>query len=144
MTPAIQKRTRVNGKGLWRLLKQNFKTKHLALLDLIDNLLDATIQEQEGSESGEFTGRLHVYPDMDDPSDESTTTGLCIINNCIKPIRPLQQMLQVYDYSKVNSGAGDIGENGMGLKQGCAALSDLSFALVDNGSRNDIELGIIA
>ena len=32
----------------------------------------------------------------------------------------------------------------IGLKQGCATLSDLSFVLVKNGSNSNIELGIVA
>ena len=42
-----------------------------------------------------------------------------LINNSHKPIRTMEEVLGVYNSSKVNSGAGDIGENGVGLKQGC-------------------------
>jgi len=145
-----EKTTRVDGKGLWRSWKRNFKTKLLALFDLIDNSLDAAIQGQIGSgDHDSFVGRVHVYPDvyevLDGPANASaTTTGLCIINNCAKEIRPLEKVLEVYTSSKVHSGAGDIGENGVGLKQGCATLSDLSFVLVKNGSDANIELGICA
>jgi hypothetical protein len=116
------------------------------LLDLIDNSLDAAI----GNHDDNFVGRVHVYPDRYEVLDNgesaatSTTTGLCIVNNSIKKIRPLGKVLEVYNSSKVNSGAGDIGENGVGLKQGCATLSDLSFVLVKNGSNSNIELGICA
>jgi hypothetical protein len=34
-------------------------------------------------------------------------------------------------------------KNGVGLKQGCATLCDLSFVLVKNGSDANIELGIV-
>jgi len=74
----------------------------------------------------------------------SKTTGLCIVNNALRPIRPLVQALEVYNSSKIDSGAGDIGENGVGLKQGCATLSDLSFVLVKNGPDKFVELGIVA
>ncbi|KAL3827005.1 hypothetical protein ACHAXA_000069 [Cyclostephanos tholiformis] len=134
------KKTRVDGKGLWRSWKRNFKTKLLALLDLIDNSLDAAIQGPNCDCQDSFQGKVHVYPD----TYKTTTTGLCIVNNCVKAIRPLEKVLEVYNSSKVNSGAGDIGENGVGLKQGCAALCDLSFVLVKNGSDSKIELGIIA
>ena len=50
----------------------------------------------------------------------------------------------MYNSSKIHSGAHDIGENGVGLKQGCATLSDLSFVLVKNGEEGFVELGIIA
>ena len=191
--------TRVDGKGLWRSWKRNFKNKLLALLDLIDNSLDASIitgntnrdkihdDNDEMGENGSrntrsnFVGRVHIYPDdvgiehtvlpntatssstiltaagagandttpttatTPTPSPPSSSTnGLCIINNSFHPIRPLVQVLEVYNSSKIHSGAHDIGENGVGLKQGCATLSDLSFVLVKNGVEGFVELGIIA
>ncbi|KAL7542801.1 hypothetical protein ACHAXR_012096, partial [Thalassiosira sp. AJA248-18] len=137
------KMTRVDGIGLWRSWKRNFKTKRLALLDLIDNSLDAAIQGQNGNDDDNtFIGRVHVYPDIYESS--ATTTGLCIVNNSVKTIRPLKTVLEVYNSSKVDSGARNIGENGVGLKQGCATLSDLSFVFVKNGSSANIELGILA
>ncbi|KAL7536561.1 hypothetical protein ACHAXR_007311 [Thalassiosira sp. AJA248-18] len=223
--------TRVDGKGLWRSWKRNFKNKRLALLDLIDNSLDAAIVAsnnsggEDGQKEGEgndddsdddddddylkdFIGRVHIYPDqtsaaaaaaaaaaagggdgaaaaastnsnsasnsrgatpdlswlgLDDPTSNAaipsqqagapnaprptttpTTTGLCIVNNSVRPIRPLTKVLEVYNSSKINSGADHIGENGVGLKQGCATLSDLSFVLVKNGKEGFVELGVIA
>lgn len=173
--------TRVDGKGLWRSWKRNFKNKLLALLDLIDNCLDAAIINTENDEAEErdnswgkrsdFVGRIHIYPDdlqnqsiLPNTITSSTiaaaashaataiaaipsptpSSGLCIINNSYRPIRPLYQVLEVYNSSKIHSGAHDIGENGVGLKQGCATLSDLSFVLVKNGSQGFVELGIIA
>mmetsp|Transcript_26138 Transcript_26138/g.44555 ORF Transcript_26138/g.44555 Transcript_26138/m.44555 type:complete len:138 (-) Transcript_26138:1770-2183(-) len=116
------KTTRVDGKGLWRSWKRNFKTKLLALLDLIDNSLDAAIQctgKEDRDHNTMFVGRVHVYPDVYRASNNGrvgiATTGLCIVNNCVKEIRPLEKVLEVYNSSKVDSGAGDIGENGVGL-----------------------------
>ena len=37
--------TKVNGKGLWRSWKRNFQSKLLALMDLIDNSLDAAVMD---------------------------------------------------------------------------------------------------
>mmetsp|Transcript_7302 Transcript_7302/g.13127 ORF Transcript_7302/g.13127 Transcript_7302/m.13127 type:complete len:985 (-) Transcript_7302:28-2982(-) len=230
--------TRVDGKGLWRSWKRNFKIKLLALLDLIDNSLDASIvvdggtdgnADGEEEDSSDFVGRVHIYPDVvnhrsnnnqvataargnataaasinggetdntqtaanstngatsryfnndnnnaqpqrpnsapelvfsgnttQTPQEEeeeedvqivlpstTTNTGLCIVNNSVRPIRPLVRVLEVYNSSKIDSGAGDIGENGVGLKQGCATLSDLSFVLVKNGQDGFVELGIVA
>ena len=184
-SPMPYETTRVDGKGLWRSWKRNFKNKLLALLDLIDNSLDAAIADKndtstndegidsdgEGGES--FIGRVHIYPDEiptedDTPRNNGGTTsryfngeqpdmvtsntdttnntaaaaasntadsavnnnssnnsskpktkGLCIINNSVKPVRPLVQVLEVYNSSKVHSGSGQVGENGVGLKQGC-------------------------
>ena len=95
------------------------------MLDLIDNSLDAAIQgvnDQKHSTSSSFVGKLHVYADEYRVQNGGSvkTTGLCIVNNGIKKIRPLEKVLEVYNSSKIESGAGDIGENGVGLKQvGC-------------------------
>ena len=98
--------------------------------------MDASISGQ----STGFTGRCHINPDT---HRNSTITGITIINNCISEPQPLRKCLEVYDSSKVDSGADHVGENGVGLKQACATLSDRSFVLVKR--RSDIcELGIIA
>ncbi|KAL7472911.1 hypothetical protein ACHAXS_013289 [Conticribra weissflogii] len=131
--------TGVDGKGLWRSWKRNFKTSLMAIMDLVDNALDAAIPTV-GEKNQNFVGRVHVFPDV----FRNSTTGLCLLNNSAKIIRPLVEVLRVYDSSKIDSGAGDIGENGVGLKQGCATLTDLSFVLSKNGGNDEIELGIIA
>jgi hypothetical protein len=120
----------------------------MAVLDLVDNSLDASI---EGIDQG-FVGRCHITADkyVYTATDEQgtygveRTTGLIIMNNSIKEMRPLQRCLEVYDSSKVDSGADHVGENGVGLKQACATLSDRNFVLVKNGSNKKCELGIIA
>jgi hypothetical protein len=145
--------TRVDGKGLWRSWKRNFKNKvigdvwhshgvvisssyrliHLlihyylmclpplqllAVLDLVDNSLDASIQAQQAGEQSNFIGRCHIYPDVYDELglgvSSEATTGIVIVNNCTGPIRSLKHALEVYDSSKVASGAGQVGENGVG------------------------------
>jgi hypothetical protein len=144
-TDGDSKRTRVDGKGMWNSWTRNFRTHTLALLDLIDNSLDASIQAP-GEASNNFIGRVHIHPDVFEQEErpKCTTTGVTILNNSWKPIRPLAQVLEVYNSSKLDSGSGDIGENGVGLKQGCAALSDLSFILAKNGDDSRCELGIVA
>lgn len=89
---------------------------------------------------------MHIHPDIyeQDARPQNTYTGINIINNSWKPIRPLSLVLEVYNSSKLDSGSGDIGENGVGLKQGCAAICDLSFILVKNGSNERCELGFVA
>ena len=193
-TPAsVKKYTTVDGKGLWRSWKRNFKNKLLALLDLIDNSLDAAIITKDNNNSSsqveDFVGRVHIYPDdvetttitLDDDDDDNApdtmqssssssssryfatqqqqqpaavtsatttttrrSTGLVILNNSHRPIKSMKDCLGVYNSSKVNSGAGDIGENGVGLKQGCATLSNLSFVLILNKEEGYVELGVIA
>eukprot|EP00592_Proboscia_alata_P003459 CAMPEP_0194370214 /NCGR_PEP_ID=MMETSP0174-20130528/18491_1 /TAXON_ID=216777 /ORGANISM="Proboscia alata, Strain PI-D3" /LENGTH=888 /DNA_ID=CAMNT_0039147523 /DNA_START=63 /DNA_END=2729 /DNA_ORIENTATION=- len=135
--------TTINGKGLWNSWKRNFKTPLLALLDLIDNSLDAALSV------GHDNGKIHV-----ERSDSWLTPasgnenvglydkqfcGLCMTNMCVKPVKPLQKVLEVYNSSK---GKDSVGENGVGIKQGCATLSDLSFVFSRN--RNVLELGVLA
>jgi hypothetical protein len=55
----------------------------------------------------------------------------------------MNEILKLFISSKKDAGSDTIGENGVGLKQSCAALSDLSFVLVKNG-RDRFELGILA
>ena len=151
--------TRVDGHGFWRSWKRNFQNKLKALLDLIDNSLDAALvanTNMSSSSSSTFVGRVHIYPDdLSPPLDAASTGdgvapsttgggGLCMVNNSPRPIRPLKSVLEMYSSSKVDSGANDIGENGIGLKQSCATLSDLSFVLVCNKAERFVELGIIA
>ena len=59
--------------------------------------------------------------------------SILIQNNSRKPVKKLEAALTVYksnknsDLAVANSGNKDsIGENGVGLKQGCATLSDCS------------------
>jgi hypothetical protein len=68
-------------------------------------------------------------------------SGIVILNNSYKHIKPMAQVLEVYQSSKGDQSE-SIGENGVGLKQGCATLSDLSFALSKN--LGQYSLGIIA
>ena len=146
--------TKVNGKGLWRSWKRNFQSKLLALMDLIDNSLDAAAVDSsscrakdDGCGSGnsdtsskdDFIGRVHVYPDVlhETTTTNNNTTGIILINNSHMSIRPLQSILEVYNSSKTHSGTTHIGENGVGLKQGAATLSDLTFVLVKNRRRGN-------
>lgn len=73
---------------------------------------------------------------------------MTIINNCFTRPRPLRQCLEIYDSSKVDSGKDSVGENGVGLKQALATLSDVSFVLVKSleGDEGGVkcELGIVA
>mmetsp|Transcript_32684 Transcript_32684/g.66729 ORF Transcript_32684/g.66729 Transcript_32684/m.66729 type:complete len:920 (-) Transcript_32684:648-3407(-) len=177
--------TKVNGKGLWRSWKRNFQSKLLALMDLIDNSLDAAVVGSRklggigngnignnnrggdnSSNNKNFIGRVHVYPDKlhqtttNNQQNSTTTTGILLLNNSHRSIRPLQHILEVYNSSKTHSGSEHIGENGVGLKQGAATLSDLTFVLVKKKKRRNggavmdnvleeeeegvIELGLIA
>ncbi|KAL3822771.1 hypothetical protein ACHAXA_009645 [Cyclostephanos tholiformis] len=87
---------------------------------------------------------MSIPPRPPSSSSPPPPSGLCIVNNSRRPVRPLRKVLEIYSSSKTYSGARDIGENGVGLKQGCATLSDLSFVLVNNSEGKYVELGIIA
>ncbi len=94
------------------------------------------------SSSSSSSSSLAVVPDAA-PSDSTSTkianaastsppappppppSGLCIVNNSCRPIRPLKEVLEIYSSSKTDSGARDIGENGVGLKQGCELMLQL-------------------
>ena len=171
--------TRVNGIGLWNSWTRNFKTPLLALLDLLDNSVDAAFvslardsaNDAAMSMSGApvplgFRGTIHISADKTLPPRGSQgggksaaaapgrITGIKIINNSLQPIKSLGRIMEVYSSSKgrVEHGsqgpddedefADTIGENGVGLKQGCATLSNLSFVLSRNEGR--WELAIIA
>lgn len=137
--------TIVNGKGFWKSWTRSFKTTLLKLLDLIDNAVDGATHTHSGIE--DFAGRVHIYPDIYKQSTTNRkgenlmkTTGLCLRNNSPCQIVPLSEALVVHHTTKLDEG--EIGENGVGLKQACAALCDLSFILVKNGTK--VELGIVA
>ncbi|KAL7442317.1 hypothetical protein ACHAXM_008318 [Skeletonema potamos] len=127
--------TTVDGQGMWRAWKRGFTSNVLAFKDLIDNAVDAAFAPSEDN----FVGRINIYPDI----YQSTTTGICLQNNCAKSVAPLKKVFVVYESSKVNSGADAVGENGVGLKQACAALSDLSFVLVKRANK-ELSFGVIA
>jgi len=64
-----------------------------------------------------------------------------MINNCQHRIKSIVDVLTVYKSSKGDANDA-IGENGVGVKQGCATLSNLSFVL----SRNNytFSIGVVA
>ena len=132
------------------------------LLDIIDNAVDGATGgggEDDGGGGRPFVGRVAVCPDVR-PSSRSgatITTGLRVRNNAPRRVAPLASALVVHASSKGrrrgdgsdgsdddgdDDPARDIGEFGVGLKQACAALSDLSFVLATNGSA--VEVGVLA
>mmetsp|Transcript_45843 Transcript_45843/g.139246 ORF Transcript_45843/g.139246 Transcript_45843/m.139246 type:complete len:809 (-) Transcript_45843:417-2843(-) len=180
---AHQRLTRVNGVGLWNSWTRNFKTPLLALLDLLDNSVDAAFErpqaEPEGTSPGslgagasdsavptpDFSGsvsqplsarKFHGEVHIDADTWNGRTTGLKIINNSSQPVKDLGKIMEVYSSSKGRDEHGadhsqeedltfaeSIGENGVGLKQGCATLSDLSFVLT-RGSDGKMGMAVIA
>ena len=123
--------TRVNGLGLWMSWTRNFKNPQAAFLDLMDNAIDAADVTTDG-------GKIEVA--LDDPA-QVCAAGIVILNNSHKPIKEIRQILEVYHSTKLK-GADSVGENGVGLKQGCAALANLSFIIIRND--DELYLGVLA
>lgn len=138
--------TAVDGQGMWRAWTRVFEKPESACLDLLDNCLDATLQKKGCDGRKGFQGRIVV--DCLEEEHQFWETGITIMNNSPIPVNSLDEALKVYKSSK-NTEATEhtsikdaIGENGVGLKHGCATLSDASFVLTRN--RKTIDIGVIA
>ena len=83
-------------------------------------------------------GHIHIDADRD---EENNVRGIYMINNCQHRIKSIADVLTVFKSSKGDA-TDAIGENGVGVKQGCATLSNLSFVL----SRNNytFSIGVVA
>lgn len=155
--------TCVNGIGMFDSWKRNFKSPFYAMLDIIDNAIDAGFDEDQ---LVSFDGRVDIHenfipnplalaPDhvlssngmganairREKKKMEEKRSELIIVNNSIGAICPLDEILEIHRSAK-GSLSESIGENGVGLKQGCASLSDLSFVLTHN--KGDLSFGVIA
>jgi hypothetical protein len=128
-----------SGVGQWHSWTRNFASPLLALLDLLDNAFDAATVTHPG--------KIHICPDhMAIHPRINKITGIAIWNSSVEPIKPLRQVLGRHLSLKGDS-AHSIGQNGIGLKQGCATLSDLSFCLSKNRNMdgtNQFGVGILA
>jgi len=144
---SARKTTLINGIGLWHSWTRNFKSPLLALLDLLDNAFDAGFSNLHPG----FKSKIHIYQDewISPQSNFTETTknpfgncvtGMVIANNSAEPICDISSILQVYKSAK--SDCETIGENGVGLKQGCATISDLSFVLIRSDDR--MAIGVVA
>jgi len=158
-TTSARPTTCVNGIGMFSSWKRNFKSPFFAMLDIIDNAIDAAF-ENRGPNS--FEGKVELYTidnntkngrpspvrsslsqgrRKNNKKKGSSRTELIIVNNSLKEIQDLSTVLEVHR-SKKGSCATNIGENGVGLKQGCAAMSDMSFVITRN--IDAVSFGIIA
>lgn len=132
----------VDGVGLWNSWTRSFSTPAQAFWDLMDNAFDASCPEE---------GQVHVDPDnYTSPNCQNSGTnairGLVMLNTCKHAMEPLEKIMTAYQSSKNSEQMdGHIGENGVGVKQGCATLSDLSFVLTRNeDAYNTYGLGVVA
>jgi hypothetical protein len=137
--------TVINGRGIWNSWTRNFSMPLLALLDLLDNAFDAASLTEKGKISIQSDREL----DGSAGSRKGTITGIAIFNSSIQRVKPLHKVLEVYTSLK-GASADSIGENGVGLKQGCATLSDLSFCLASNrrrmqhGMQYEFSMGVLS
>ena len=121
-----------NGAGMWKAWTNSFKTPLLALLDMFDNSIDASLNVFEH-------GRRR-RPMISAQIDDYEQSGLVLRNSCVQKIPTLRSVLTVYNSCK-SSNSDSIGENGVGVKQAAASLSDLTFLITRNG--DVLELGFL-
>jgi hypothetical protein len=139
--PHGHKSTAVDGQGMWRSWTRVFARPESACLDLLDNCFDAALKLG-------FRGRVEMSSRHTNGNEVWLSSTVTIQNNSESDIKPLEAALTVYKSSKNTAHDYDhddkdaIGENGVGLKHGCATLSDCSMVLTRNHST--VEIGIIA
>lgn len=157
---------------MWDSWTRNFSSPLNALLDLLDNSFDAAMRpsstgndvDDEEPATGatdncrrSYRGKIVVNADKFQsvagsagavsPTTE-LTTGITITNNSWRKIKPMDYVLEAYSSAKGRDERADgifaetIGENGVGLKQSCATLTDMSFVLARND--DNLSLGILA
>lgn len=133
----------------------NDLTNASSLSNIPNHILAAPIlSSSNGASNGnggiKFEGKIHmqeleyesIYKNKPTPEKERKS-GIRILNNSFKPINPLIEILEVYRSEK-GKHTESVGENGVGLKQGCATLADLSFVISKNHKKKLLELGVIA
>ena len=142
--------TTVDGQGMWRSWTRVFAKAENACLDLLDNCFDAALATT-ASASTIRPGRVL----LESRSFVGRQNGIVIRNNSQMPVKNLEDVLTVYKSSK-NAHTQEqtqqqllpthkkdaIGENGVGLKHGCATLSDTSLVITRNHTR--VQMGVIA
>lgn len=109
----------VNGIGLWRSWQRSFRRPLDALLDLVDNAVDAN----------QGRGRIRVSQTMPNREDQ----GILMVNSFPKDsYKEMHQILEVFSSQKEQTA---IGENGVGVKQASANLSDFTVVVTLKGTR---------
>ena len=123
-----------NGEGQWEAWCRNFNTPLDALGDLFDNCVDACYTAGHDNPTATLA-TIEVGLALQDG-----TNGLVLTNTCRGEIKPIATVLEVNTRSKKDLKE-QIGENGVGLKQASANLSDLSLVLIKSPSK--FSLGIL-
>ena len=116
----------VNGQGLWRSWQRSFRRPLDALLDLMDNAIDAN--------HGHGKIRISSCTAETDGND-----GLLLLNSYSKKAyKEMQQVLEVFSSQKEREA---IGENGVGVKQASANLANLAIVVTRKGKR--FQVGVL-
>ena len=114
--------TSVNGIGMYESWKRNFKSPFYAMLDIIDNAIDAGFDRNDESS---FDGKVDMYENFTrDPSVNSNAlfsrkqgkgcrSELVISNNSIAEICDIDLILEIHSSAKGKNSV-SIGENGVG------------------------------
>lgn len=124
--------SQIDGRGMYNNWRRQFSSPEEAIWDIMDNAFDACLD----GNNEEHT----IAIDPDKACWNVQKRGMVFRNTCTSKISPISEILKAYKSSKADNVS--IGENGVGVKQSCATLSDLSFILVRN--KNEYSLGIIA
>jgi len=122
----------VNGQGLWRSWQRSFRSPLDALLDLVDNAVDAN--------HGEGRIRMFTTDSKSEHPDGKMIEGLLMMNSFPKEsYKEMHKVLEVFCSQKEQQA---IGENGVGVKQASANLSNFNVVLTKMGSR--FQIGILS
>lgn len=166
------KTTAVDGLGMWRSWTRVFAQPESACWDLLDNCFDAaTGSRSEGGDGDQHQHQGKVVL-KEVRVQRASSSYLLVQNNSAQPVAPLSDVLTVYQSRKNKMGQPTspdtptptttieteglplltsplpslkkdaIGENGVGLKHGCAALSDCSLVITRN--HQTVQVGVIA
>ncbi len=128
--------TCVNGIGMFNSWKRNFKSPFFAMLDIIDNAIDASFGNEGDGQQASFEGRVELYTiergksgSITDSRPSPVTSGgafrrkkkkdgderneLVVVNNSLNAIEELSSVLEIHKSDKGDSTT-NIGENGVG------------------------------
>ena len=108
----VFRRHLLNGAGLWRAFRKTFMHPVNALIELLDNAADACTSPDGTTTSSRtrISQKIRVYVDND-----IQRKSLIIANSSLISSGDIQKILMLFQSDK---GASNIGENGIGTKQG--------------------------
>jgi hypothetical protein len=123
----------VNGKGLWSSWERSFKQPIDAMLDLVDNTVDAhRLAGHDGGGGSGGGGHAGCRIRINRGVHARSYADACIqIMNSASP-SPIKDMHKILEVFSSNKNQESIGENGVGVKQASACLSNFSMIITKN------------